>query len=287
MKAPFPYFGGKSRVADIVWERFGHVRNYIEPFCGSMAMLLGRPNVRGAETVNDIDGLLTNFWRALKADPEGLAALSECPPSEIDCTARHNWVYENKQRIIQMQQDPEYYDLKAAAFWVYVRSTAVGTRGIFDEVRGSRVPYLKTGGYGIHSERSSDINAYFKQLSNRIRSVRICCGDWKRVLTKPPLRGAGSPAAIFLDPPYDDGGWDSGAYEHSGGVFKDVRQWAIEHGKDPTLRIALCGFHPNIMPEDWIEFAWEKDGGWGIENSSRERIWFSPHCLNSPQIKLF
>ena len=27
MKAPFPYFGGKSRAADIVWERFGDCAN--------------------------------------------------------------------------------------------------------------------------------------------------------------------------------------------------------------------------------------------------------------------
>lgn len=43
MNAPFPYFGGKSRVADLVWSRFGDVKNYVEPFCGSCAVLLKRP----------------------------------------------------------------------------------------------------------------------------------------------------------------------------------------------------------------------------------------------------
>lgn len=32
LKAPFPWFGGKSRVAPIVWDRFGDVPNYVEPF---------------------------------------------------------------------------------------------------------------------------------------------------------------------------------------------------------------------------------------------------------------
>jgi site-specific DNA-adenine methylase len=40
LKAPFPWFGGKSRVADIVWDRFGDVANYVEPFFGSGAVLL-------------------------------------------------------------------------------------------------------------------------------------------------------------------------------------------------------------------------------------------------------
>lgn len=45
LKAPFPYFGGKSRVASIVWERFGDIANYVEPFFGSGAMLIARPSV--------------------------------------------------------------------------------------------------------------------------------------------------------------------------------------------------------------------------------------------------
>jgi site-specific DNA-adenine methylase len=42
LKAPFPYFGGKSRIAAEVWRRFGDVKTYVEPFCGSCAVLLAR-----------------------------------------------------------------------------------------------------------------------------------------------------------------------------------------------------------------------------------------------------
>jgi DNA adenine methylase len=44
LKAPFPYFGGKSKIAGAVWQRFGDVQNYVEPFCGSATMLLARPD---------------------------------------------------------------------------------------------------------------------------------------------------------------------------------------------------------------------------------------------------
>jgi len=43
LKAPFPYFGGKSSVTDVVWRHFGNPKMYVEPFCGSAAMLLARP----------------------------------------------------------------------------------------------------------------------------------------------------------------------------------------------------------------------------------------------------
>lgn len=74
LDAPFPWFGGKRRVAAEVWQRFGNVANYVEPFFGSGAVLLGRPDVRGSETVNDLDGYVANFWRAVKASPARLAA---------------------------------------------------------------------------------------------------------------------------------------------------------------------------------------------------------------------
>ena len=63
MKAPFPWFGGKRRVAPLVWAALGDVDNYVEPFAGSLAVLLERPlnHRRTAETVNDRDYYLANF----------------------------------------------------------------------------------------------------------------------------------------------------------------------------------------------------------------------------------
>jgi site-specific DNA-adenine methylase len=73
LKALFPWFGGKSRVATEVWQRFGDVPNYVEPFFGSGAVLLGRLHEPHIETINDKDGFVANFWRATKADPEAVA----------------------------------------------------------------------------------------------------------------------------------------------------------------------------------------------------------------------
>ena len=50
MQVPFPWFGGKSRAAHLVWERFGDLPNYVEPFFGSGAVLLNRPAPAGTET---------------------------------------------------------------------------------------------------------------------------------------------------------------------------------------------------------------------------------------------
>jgi hypothetical protein len=43
LRAPFPWFGGKRRVVDVVWRAFGpDIPNVIDPFMGSCA-LLARP----------------------------------------------------------------------------------------------------------------------------------------------------------------------------------------------------------------------------------------------------
>ena len=50
LRAPFPWFGGKRKVADAVWQRLGRVGNYVEPFFGSGAVLLGRPSPKNGST---------------------------------------------------------------------------------------------------------------------------------------------------------------------------------------------------------------------------------------------
>ena len=44
--APFPYFGGKSRAADQVWEALGEVENYVEARCSGQSQSFGCRPVR-------------------------------------------------------------------------------------------------------------------------------------------------------------------------------------------------------------------------------------------------
>src|SRR5262249_43428875 len=93
LKTPFPYYGGKSTVAALVWHRLGAVDNYIEPFAGSLALLMRRPTpFKGVETCNDADCMVTNFWRATAAEPERVAEFADGPVHEADLHARHRWL---------------------------------------------------------------------------------------------------------------------------------------------------------------------------------------------------
>ena len=131
LKAPFPYPGGKSRIAPVVWQRFGDVPNYVEPFFGSGAVLLARPPFDGnrIETINDADGHVANFWRALQRDPDAVAYHADWPVSELDLHARGDWLYYRpsaREWVERLRADPEYYDAKSAGWWVWFVSCWIG-----------------------------------------------------------------------------------------------------------------------------------------------------------------
>ena len=152
LKAPFPYFGGKSKVAHLVWQYFGDVPNYVEPFFGSGAVLLNRPILPGAdyktETVNDADCYLSNFWRALSHDPDGVAQAADWPVNEIDILARHKWLIAQDDFRVLMVADPEYYNVKIAGWWVWGLCSWIG--GGWCHTESEQLPHLGDAGRGIN-----------------------------------------------------------------------------------------------------------------------------------------
>lgn len=314
LKAPFPWFGGKSRVAREVWARFGDVPNYVEPFFGSGAVLLGRPGAPGIETVNDKDGFVSNFWRAVSADSKGVAAAADWPVNENDLHARHAWLVEHCQDLAaRLEGDPGYYDVRVAGWWVWGQCCWIGSgwcsgKGPWGVVDGKLVKSLGDGGKGVNQQLPAlgnggmglnrqehrvntggqGVRAWFDALEQRLRGVRVCCGDWTRVTGGSVTFKLGV-TGVFLDPPYTpEAGWFGGAYSSEGAVGHDVAQWCRENGENPKLRIALCGYEGEHDLPDWDCYAWKAHGGYGSGNGNpeRERIWFSPHCLGAREMEL-
>lgn len=286
-----------------VWRRFGDVKNYVEPFFGSGAVLLQQPDrLNGiTETVNDADCYLANFWRAVQNDPDGVAQWADYPVSEVDLIARHRWLIAQQDFIQRMKTEPDYYDIKLAGWWVWGKCAWIGAGfcvrankqlphlGNAGQGINRKLPHLGDAGRGINRKlphlgnAGQGIKPYLQGLSNRLRNTRIASGDWSRVLSDSVTWRHGL-TGVFLDPPYDSD--CSMPYaEHCNST--DVAAWAINHGDNPALRIALCGYDgEHAMPESWDCYAWKANGGYGnqgddYQNSSRERIWFSPHCLQA------
>lgn len=305
IKAPFPYFGGKSRAASAVWAALGDVEHYVEPFAGSLAVLLRRPHLANrpyySETVNDLDGLLVNFWRAVQAEPEAVAHFASWPVAEADQHARHLAIlkWRSDEMLLRLCGDADFYDAKIAGYWVWGLCCWVGAGWCNGDgpwianANGRLVKQSKTGcgvrrkkphmgdGRGVNNGRLREpgvgephpmtmpkLLQWMRTLAARLRHVRILNGDWSRAVTKGTTHTLsvrqGGVAGVFLDPPYGAEGI-ADVYNHdSSTVAQDVAKWCLEHGDDDRLRIVLAGFeveHTALEAAGWRVVDWYEGAG--------------------------
>ena len=165
LSAPFPYFGGKSRLAPAIWQRLGSPVVYVEPFAGSLACLLARPDGAGQrEIVCDLDGGISNFWRAVTAEPDLVAAWADFPTFHADLTARHKWLRAwFAEHSAELSADPHFYCAKVAGWWVWGISLWIGggwCNAISSRSTPDKIPEVKYqvdstngGGSGVSAQR--------------------------------------------------------------------------------------------------------------------------------------
>ena len=309
LAAPFPYFGGKSLACSTVWQAFGDVDNYVEPFCGSAAMLLGAPEGQRVETINDADGFVANFWRAVSKDDAAVAEALDWPTNETDLFARHMWLVQQSDGLLaRLHADPDYYDARIAGWWAWGACNWIGSGwcsgkgpwSIFDGavVRNAgqgvnrKLPHLSAG-RGVNRQlphlsagRGEFIRDWLLKLGARLRDVRVTCGDWQRVLTDSVTTRHGL-TGVFLDPPYTKGAMDYAAGGVGGALATEVREWCRANGDNKKLRIVLCGHageHDELLSRGWNTRKWKARKGYAItsdavENSASETLWVSPACV--------
>ena len=320
LRAPFPYFGGKRRIAASVWAALGEPKHYIEPFFGSGAVLLARPDYQQGvhvETVVDKDGYVANVWRALQSDPDAVAKVCDWPVNHADLSARKRRLLAEGDALLQrLIVDESYYDTTLAGYWIWAASCWIGSGlmklGQIPHVGHGgqgvhalgQIPHLSDGGEGVHRlgqraelTQESEVQApynitiysWFRALSERLRYVRVVCGDWTRVCGGNWQDGMGT-VGIFFDPPYGVTDRTQQIYEvDSQTVAGEVARWALERGVKPSYRIVLAGYyeeHEWLLEHGWRVQRWKGHGGYGNlgngqgkRNRERETLFFSPYCL--------
>jgi len=299
LKAPFPYFGGKSKIAASVWAAVGQPGHYIEPFFGSGAVLLARPDWRPdmTETVNDKDGFVCNVWRSIQFSPDETARWCDWPVNHADLMARRAELIRNEARLLEnLIADPVWHDPVIAGYWIWAASCWIGSGltspGAIPDIGNTGVhgkrPHISDTGVGVHRQ-ITDISGWLNELSVRLRRVRVVCGDWARVCGGDWQDKKWPTVGMFFDPPYSaEANRDNNIYRHESlTVAHDVREWCIERGRRDNYRIVVTGYageHEELLQHGWTFERWETRGGYGNqdggenENSKKEVIWYSPYC---------
>ena len=310
--SPFPYYGGKSRWGPDIWVRFGAVDAYYEPFFGTGAVLFAsEPHNR--EVVCDLNGFIANFWRAIQGDPDQVAYWADYPTIHQDLTARHKWLHAwGVEHASRLSEDPDFYDAKAAGWWVWGMSLWIGNvwcrstlqsgiplidsrgggQGVSQQrknIPGDQIPHVSDHasgrGVSVQRMRGRRLEPWFQTLADRLKGVVVLNRSWtsichsKTVLMDTATTSKKKHRAIFLDPPYDQRGHIYGTPE----VTQEVYDWAVEAAQRPGYRLAMaCHEGDFSVPDGWtiriLSFG-------GIRKPERrgvqDAVLFSPQCLQS------
>lgn len=249
------------------------------------------------------------MWRALQANPDGVAKVCDWPVNHADLSARKRKLCANEQFLLDnLIKDDKWYDTELAGYWIWAASCWIGSGltsfGAIPRVgipgagvhKLGQIPLVSNGGKGIQEPYNTNIYTWFRDLSERLRYVRVVCGDWTRVCGG-NWQDKMSPVGIFFDPPYSA---DRSEVYHVDcfNVAKDVAKWAHGRGDNKNYRIIIAGYyeeHEWLLKEGWSVERWSTSGGYGNlvkkgsttkgkENRHKEALFFSPHCIQTERL---
>lgn len=277
LAAPFPYFGGKQRIAPLLVESFPAHEHYVEAFAGSLSVLLAKPRSR-METVNDLDGDIMTFWRVLREQPGELARVCALTP--------HSRAEHQASRERDGLDDLE----RARRIWVAL------TQG--------RAGQLQRTGWRYYISRSTSsigmpgyLDAYVERMAaaaERLHHVSLECRPALEVIA---AYGARPECLLYVDPPYladvRGGPGSTNAYRHE---MKTPAEHAelLEHLLDARSAVVLSGYaHPlyddALAGWDRIEipaFTGQGNHTPGTSGRRTEVVWSNRPIMHSPTLDL-
>lgn len=210
VKPPLPYFGGKQTIAPAVVALMPEHAIYVEPYAGSLAVLLAKPRVK-REIVNDLDCDLVTFWKVLRERPDELAYVCEMTPHSRE---------EHKAAFEPPEDDLE----RARRVWVRLTQGRAGTlraTGWKQSLRSSSSMPRMLDGY----------RARLLPAADRLQGVSIECKPALDVIESYDRPGV----VMYVDPPY------LGATGRSIGYSREMTATA-EH-EALLERLARCEAH--------------------------------------------
>lgn len=184
VRPPIVYFGGKQTLAPRIAELLPAHLHYVEPYCGSLAVLLAKRPSR-METVNDLNSELVTFWRVLRERPADL---------EVVCAATPHSRAEYEAVLTEGATGD---DLEVARrVWVLLSQGRGATLG---RTTGWR---YYVAGPGSKLSMPGYLEAYRRRIgpcADRLAGVSLECRPALEVITE---YGRDPQTLLYVDPPY-------------------------------------------------------------------------------------
>jgi len=188
LRAPFSYWGAKTRMAPWIVERLPPHTHYVEACAGSAAIMAVKEPVE-AETLNDTYGEVVNFFRVLR-EPASAEAL-------IDRVAFTPYAHYEFIEAGRMLAEADYDDAvqRAWAFFVRMQMAVVpGKSGWSYGVQGASARKANKPG------RWETMPELIKLTAQRFGRVQVTQWDVLELIERLDAPGV----LILIDPPYID-----------------------------------------------------------------------------------
>lgn len=272
MKPPFPYYGGKQMLAERIISLLPEHQHYVEPYAGSLAVLLAKPRVP-FETVNDLDGDLVNFWQVLRDRPDDLERVCRLTPH---ARAEHVSALDAVGTPVD---DPLE---RARRTWVLLTQGQSG-----GTVRRTGWRYF-AGTSGSTFSMSHYLEAYcnrFGPAVARLHGVSLECRPALEVID---TYGKHPDVLLLVDPPYVHCTRKGRGYRHE--MTDDDHRELAAALHNCRAAVVLCGYPSDLydleMYPDWHRLAMEAGTGNGGEWRDRTEVLWSNRPLGA-QLGLF
>jgi DNA adenine methylase len=261
------YYGAKWRLAPWIIQHLPAHVCYVEPYGGSMAVLLRKPPAM-FDVYNDLDGAVVNFFRTLRDRTEELIRAIHLTP----------YSYTEFMEAFEVAGDPVE---EARRF--YVRCWQAYHPGRPYQNTGWRRQHQNHRGKSV-TQDWNDIE-HLRPIVERLKNVALENNPALDV-----IRSYDGPDTLFyVDPPYiaatRDLRWRGVAYRIE--MSDDEHRALADVLKGMQGKVVLSGYASPLYDElfgDWPHVA--KEAQTNGAGKRVERLWFSANCENWRQLPL-
>lgn len=183
MKPPLTYYGGKTTLADRIAALLPPHEHYVEPYAGSLAVLLAKRPSR-METVNDLDGDLMTFWRVLRERPAELERMCALTPH---LRAEHDAAYDGLDACDDLE--------RARRVWVCLTQGRAGT------LRRTGWRYYVNPS-GSSASMPGYLAGYVDRMAAAAQRLAKVSLEARPALELIEAYGAQPDVLLYVDPPY-------------------------------------------------------------------------------------
>lgn len=226
---PFPYIGGKRRLAPRLVQLLPAHVTYVEPFSGGAQVLFHKPPSK-VEVLNDLNGEVINFFRVCQLHHDELIRF-------LTFVVASRRLYE----LLQRQDPSTLTDVQRAARFLYLQQMSFGGK-----VREQNF------GYGVvgNAFRPTHLPSRLQAVAKRLAGVQLECRPYEQILQR-----FDRPTTVFYcDPPYVGfklypNNFAEGDFHSMADRLRAIRgKFVLSINEHPVAREAFKGFHVRRLP---------------------------------------